>query len=103
MPCLPTRCCSRPIARSIARRPKGGIVSLPDAVIASTELVTLDDLEAAARTLAPVAVRTPLLPADAITDAVGAPVFLKPEMLQRGGAFKFRGAYNFLARMDPDV
>ena len=78
-------------------------MSLPDAVIASTELVTLDDLEAAARTLAPVAVRTPLLPADAITDAVGAPVFLKPEMLQRGGAFKFRGAYNFLARMDPDV
>jgi len=78
-------------------------VSLPDAVIASRELVTLDDLEAAARTLAPVAVRTPLLPADAITEAVGAPVFLKPEMLQRGGAFKFRGAYNFLARMDPDV
>jgi threonine dehydratase len=48
-------------------------------------------------------VRTPLLPADPITEAVGAPVFLKPEMLQRGGAFKFRGAYNFLARMDPDV
>ena len=78
-------------------------MSLPDAVVASTELVTLDDLEAAARTLAPVAVRTPLLPADAITEVVGAPVFLKPEMLQRGGAFKFRGAYNFLARMDPDV
>jgi threonine dehydratase len=77
-------------------------VSLPDATITSTELVSLDDLEAAARTLAPVAVHTPLLPADAISEVVGSPVFLKPEMLQRGGAFKFRGAYNFLARMDPD-
>lgn len=68
-----------------------------------TELVTLGDLEAAARVLAPVAVRTPLLPADPISDVVGAPVWIKPEMLQRGGAFKFRGAYNFLSRMDPVV
>lgn len=68
-----------------------------------TQLVTLRDLEAAAGVLAPVAVRTPLLPADVISDAVGTPVWIKPEMLQRGGAFKFRGAYNFLANMDPDV
>jgi threonine dehydratase len=68
-----------------------------------TQLVNLGDLEAAARVLAPVAVRTPLLPADPISDAVGAPVWIKPEMLQRGGAFKFRGAYNFLSRMDPEV
>jgi threonine dehydratase len=66
-------------------------------------LVSLDDLEQAARTLAPVAVRTPLLPADAVSEAVngGPPVWVKPEMLQRGGAFKFRGAYTFLARLDP--
>ena len=68
-----------------------------------TQLVTLDDLEAAARVLAPVAVRTPLLPADAISDRVGAPIWIKPEVLQRGGAFKFRGAYNFLSRMDAEV
>jgi threonine dehydratase len=71
--------------------------------VIDTQLVTLRDLEAAARVLAPVAVRTPLLPADAITDLVGGPVWIKPEMLQRGGAFKFRGAYNFLSRMDPDI
>ncbi|HTE46908.1 MAG TPA: threonine/serine dehydratase [Gemmatimonadaceae bacterium] len=65
------------------------------------DLVTLGDLEAAARVLAPVAVRTPLLPADAVSEHVGAPVWIKPEMLQRGGAFKFRGAYNFLSLMDP--
>jgi threonine dehydratase len=65
------------------------------------QLVTLGDIEDAARTLAPVAVRTPLLPADVVSAEVGAPIWIKPEMLQRGGAFKFRGAYNFLAHMDP--
>jgi threonine dehydratase len=67
---------------------------------ATTELVELADIEAAARAIAPVAVRTPLLPADAVTERVGAPVWIKPEMLQRGGAFKFRGAFNFLSRLD---
>src|SRR6478752_4114053 len=67
-----------------------------------TTLVTIGDLEAAARTLAPVAVRTPLLPADVVSDRVGAPVWIKPEMLQRGGAFKFRGAYNFLSQLEPE-
>jgi len=67
---------------------------------ATTELVELADIEAAARAIAPVAVRTPLLPADAVTERVGAPVWIKPEMLQRGGAFKFRGAFNFLSHLD---
>ena len=66
----------------------------------AVELVDLTDLEAAARVLQPVAVRTPLLPADAISEQVGSKVWVKPEMLQRGGAFKFRGAYNFLSNMD---
>ena len=65
------------------------------------QLVTLGELEGAARVLAPVAVRTPLLPADAVSAQVGGPVWIKPEMLQRGGAFKFRGAYNFLSQLDP--
>jgi len=65
------------------------------------QLVTIGDLEAAARVLAPVAVRTPLLPADVLSDRLGGPVWIKPEMLQRGGAFKFRGAYNFLSRLEP--
>lgn len=46
-----------------------------------------------------IAIRTPLLPASFL----GENVWLKPEMLQRGGAFKLRGAYNFLARLDPKV
>jgi threonine dehydratase len=32
---------------------------------------------------------------------LGASVYLKPEMLQLGGAFKFRGAFTFLAQLDP--
>lgn len=67
-------------------------------------LVTLDDLNAAATRIAPVAVRTPLLPFDAASEKLGggrrgAEIWVKPEMLQRGGAFKFRGAYNFLAQL----
>ena len=62
-------------------------------------LITLTDLHDAARTIAGVIVRTPLLPADELTDRIGAPVWVKPETLQRGGAFKLRGAYNFLAKM----
>jgi threonine dehydratase len=67
-----------------------------------TDLITLNDLTAAAARIAPVAVRTPLLPCDAVAAQVGADVWIKPEMLQRGGAFKFRGAYNFLAQLTPD-
>jgi threonine dehydratase len=66
-----------------------------------TDLITLADLTAAAERIAPVAVRTPLLPFDAASERLGAEIWLKPEMLQRGGAFKFRGAYNFLARLSP--
>jgi threonine dehydratase len=66
------------------------------------ELVTLDDIERAASQLKGVAVRTPLLAFDALSERVGAPVFVKPEMLQRGGAFKFRGAYTYLSRLSPD-
>lgn len=62
-------------------------------------LVSLDDLRAAARAIAGVAVRTPLLAADVLTERVGAPIHVKPEMLQRGGAFKFRGAYTYLASL----
>jgi threonine dehydratase len=56
--------------------------------------VTLADVEAAARRIAGVAVRTPLLrlPLDG-------EVYAKPESLQRTGSFKFRGAYNAIASL----
>jgi threo-3-hydroxy-L-aspartate ammonia-lyase len=62
-------------------------------------LVGLREIEAAARRLAGIAVKTPLLYADAVSDAVGAEVRLKCENLQRAGAFKIRGAFNFVSQL----
>jgi len=70
--------------------------------VITTQLVGLDEIQDAARVLAPAIVRTPLLRADAIADKIGAPVWVKPEVLQRGGAFKFRGAFNFLSQLNPE-
>ena len=69
------------------------------AATASSTLITLDELREAAATLRGVIVRTPLLPDEELSTRVGAAVWVKPEMLQRGGAFKLRGAYNFLAHL----
>lgn len=63
-------------------------------------LPTPDDVLDAARVLAPVAVRTPLLRSPALDRLTGGEVLLKCENLQRSGAFKFRGAYNRLHRLD---
>ena len=65
-------------------------------------LVSIDDIESAANVLKGVAIRTPLLAFDALSERVGVPVLVKPEMLQRGGAFKFRGAYTFLSRLSAE-
>jgi threonine dehydratase len=59
--------------------------------------VSSADIDAAARVLAPFAVRTPLLSPPVLCDRVGAKIFLKPEVLQRTGSFKFRGAFNKLS------
>lgn len=59
--------------------------------------VTIADIEAAARTLKAYAVRTPLLSSPELDAIVGGRVFIKPELLQRTGSFKFRGAFNKLS------
>jgi threonine dehydratase len=59
--------------------------------------VSSADIDVAARVLAPFAVRTPLLSPPVLSDRVGTKVFLKPEVLQRTGSFKFRGAFNKLS------
>jgi threonine dehydratase len=63
--------------------------------------VSSADIDAAARVLAPYAVRTPLLSPAVLGERVGTRVFLKPEMLQRTGSFKFRGAFNKLTSIPP--
>jgi len=54
-----------------------------------------DDVRAAARVLAGVAHRTPVIR----SRTLGERVVLKPENLQRVGAFKFRGAYTKIASL----
>jgi threonine dehydratase len=61
------------------------------------------DIDAAARAIAPFAVRTPLLSPPVLSERVGAKVFVKPEVLQRTGSFKFRGAFNKLSSIPPDA
>src|SRR5246500_5893014 len=55
------------------------------------------DIDRAASVVAPYAVRTPLLSFPVLDARAGTRVFLKPEMLQRTGSFKFRGAFNKLS------
>jgi len=64
---------------------------------------TIDDVRAAAKRIEGAIVRTPLLRNDALDAATGAKVFVKAECLQRGGAFKMRGATNAIAALSPEV
>jgi len=57
------------------------------------------DVVAAAARLAGVAHRTPVMTSRTVNRRVGAEVYFKCENFQRGGAFKFRGAYNALSRL----
>jgi threonine dehydratase len=63
--------------------------------------VNAADIDLAATVIAPYAVRTPLISNPALDARVGTPVFLKPELLQRTGSFKFRGAFNKLSSIPP--
>jgi threonine dehydratase len=63
-------------------------------------LPTYDDVVAAAGRIAGHAHRTPVLTSRTLDAELGAQVFFKCENLQRMGAFKFRGAFNALAKFN---
>jgi len=60
---------------------------------------SFDGVRDAARQIAGVAVRTPLIESPALNERLGGRVLMKAETLQRAGAFKFRGAYNRISRL----
>ncbi|CAN5305285.1 threonine/serine dehydratase [soil metagenome] len=64
--------------------------------------IAFSDIESAAARLAGHAVRTPLIESPALNERLGGRMLIKPETLQRAGAFKFRGAYNRLSRLTND-
>jgi len=63
--------------------------------------LTIAHIHDAAQRIKGHAVRTPLLEAPLLNERLGARVFVKPEVLQRTGSFKFRGAYTKISRIEP--
>ncbi len=61
------------------------------------ELISIEDVRAAAARVSAVAIRTPLLQPTALGDGA---LWLKPESLQTTGSFKVRGAYNAVGSLD---
>jgi threo-3-hydroxy-L-aspartate ammonia-lyase len=65
----------------------------------SVPLIELGDVQAAAQRLHGVAHRTPVLTSRTLDGLAGGFVHVKAECFQRGGAFKFRGAYNKISSL----
>ncbi len=63
--------------------------------MSSTE-VTFEDVQRAAERIKGIAQRTPVMTSHAFNERSGIDAILKCENLQKGGAFKIRGAANFL-------
>lgn len=68
----------------------------------TTHLPSFEGVLDAARQINGVAVRTPLIESLALNAVVGGRVLMKAENLQRAGAFKFRGAYNRISRLNAE-
>jgi threonine dehydratase len=64
--------------------------------------VTLESIREAAVRIAPIARRTPALTSRTFNERTGVETFFKCENFQRGGAFKIRGAANFIYSMAKD-
>ena len=58
------------------------------------EITGYADVVAAQKRIAPYAIRTPLVESPTLSERIGGKVFLKLELMQRTGSFKFRGALN---------
>jgi threonine dehydratase len=66
-----------------------------------SDLVTLEEIQAARRRVAAVVRPTPVVSSDSLSRLAGRPVLLKPEYRQRTGSFKIRGAYNRISQLLP--
>ena len=63
--------------------------------------ITLEDVRAAASRIAGLVHRTPVMTCATLDALAGKAIFLKCENFQKVGAFKFRGACNAVAQLDP--
>ena len=62
-------------------------------------LVSLTDIENAAKRLKGIIRPTVMVHAGWLERQINQPVYLKPENLQRAGSFKIRGAYNLMSQL----
>jgi len=69
-------------------------------MVKATQTVTFADVQAAAERLKGIANRTPVMTSRTLNTRIGGKAYLKCENFQRIGAFKFRGAYNAISRLD---
>jgi threonine dehydratase len=63
---------------------------------------TLEDFERAHEIVAQVALETPVLHSNFLSDLTGVDVYLKCENVQRTGAYKLRGAFNRMSKLSAD-
>src|SRR5579872_719708 len=61
-----------------------------------TTPITVDDIREAAERIRPIARRTPVLNSHSFDREAGVATYFKCENMQKGGAFKIRGAANFI-------
>ena len=69
----------------------------------TTLAIGADDVRAAAERIRPLARRTPVLTSTDFDAESGVRAFFKCENLQRGGAFKIRGASNLILSLPPEA
>ncbi|HYO81487.1 MAG TPA: pyridoxal-phosphate dependent enzyme [Bryobacteraceae bacterium] len=65
-------------------------------------MISIDEIRGAAARIAPLIHRTPVMRSRLFDERAGRQCFFKCENLQRGGAFKIRGAANFLLSLTPE-
>ena len=66
-------------------------------------MLKLEDFKAAKKRVDEVILETHLIHSDAFLEECGNDVYIKPENLQRTGAFKIRGAYNKIVKLDDEA
>ena len=66
-------------------------------------MLKLEDFKAAKKRVDEVILETHLIHSDAFLVVCGNDVYIKPENLQRTGAFKIRGAYNKIVKLDDEA
>ncbi|MGB7261115.1 MAG: threonine/serine dehydratase [Albidovulum sp.] len=65
--------------------------------------MNIDMIEAAAKRLEGVALKTPLLSSPFLDEIAGRRVYVKPECLQHTGSFKFRGGWSAVSALSPEA